>query len=38
MDGLLQRGEVEEDDILEDFQEVDYLYERVGRARAAMLE
>ncbi|MYC30217.1 MAG: hypothetical protein F4X65_09025 [Chloroflexi bacterium] len=37
MDGLIQRGEVEEDDILEDFQEVDYLCGRIERVKA-MLE
>ena len=38
MDGLLRRGEVEEDDILEDFQEVDYLYERIDRVKAMLEE
>ena len=38
MDGLLRRGEVEEDDILEDFQEVDYLCDRMERVRAMLEE
>ena len=38
MDGLIQRGEVEEDDILEDFQEVDYLCERIARVKALIEE
>ena len=38
MDGLLRRGEVEEDDILEDFQEVDYLCDRIERVRTMLEE
>lgn len=38
MDGLLRRGEVEEDDILEDFQEVDYLCGRIERVKAMLEE
>lgn len=38
MDGLLRRGEVEEDDILEDFQEVDYLCDRISKVRAMLEE
>ena len=38
MDGLIQRGEVEEQDILEDFQEVDYLCDRIARVRAMLEE
>ena len=38
MDGLIRRGEVEEDDILEDFQEVDYLYHRIERVRNMLEE
>ena len=38
MDGLIQRGEVEEDDILEDFQEVDYLCGRIERVKAMLEE
>ena len=38
MDGLIRRGEVEEDDILEDFQEVDYLYDRIERVRTMLEE
>ena len=33
MDELLQRGGIEEDDILEDFQEVDYICDRIARIR-----
>ena len=38
MDGLLRRGEVEEDDILDDFQEVDYLCGRIERVKAMLEE
>lgn len=38
MDGLIQRGEVEEDDILEYFQEVDYLCGRIERVKAMLEE
>ncbi|MDE2781306.1 MAG: hypothetical protein OXI91_16775 [Chloroflexota bacterium] len=38
MDALIRRGEVEEDDILEDFQEVDYLYDRIERVRTMLEE
>ena len=38
MDGLIQRGEVEEQDILEDFQEVDYLCDRISRVRVMLEE
>ena len=38
MDGLIQRGEVEEDVILEDFQEVDYLCDRISRVRSMLEE
>ena len=31
-------GEVEEDDILEDFQQVDYLCDRIERIRAMIKE
>lgn len=38
MDELLRRGKVEEDAILEDFQEVDYLCHRIGRVQAMLEE
>ena len=38
MDGLLQLGEVEEDEILGDFQEVDYLCGRIERVKAMLEE
>ena len=38
MDDLLRRGEVDEDDILEDFQEVDYLRDRIERVRTMLEE
>lgn len=38
MDALMRRGEVDEDDILEDFQEVDYLYDRIERVKAMLEE
>ncbi len=38
MDELLRRGEVDEDDILEDFQEVDYLCDRIERVRTMLEE
>ena len=38
MDGLLRRGEVNEDTILEDFQTVDYLSERISRVRSMLRE
>ena len=38
MDGLLRRGEVEEDDILEDFQEVEHLCDRIGKVQAMLEE
>ncbi len=38
MDGLLRRGEVDEDEILGDFQEVDYLCERIERVKAMLEE
>ena len=38
MDALLVRGEVEEDDILEDFQEVDYLCDRIAKVQAMLEE
>ena len=37
MDELIRHGQVEEDAILEDFQEVDYLCHRIERVKA-MLE
>ena len=38
MSGLLRRGVVDEDAVLDDFQEVDHLSERIGRARAMLEE
>ena len=38
MDELLRRGEVEEDAILEDFQEVDYLCDRIDRIKSMLEE
>ena len=38
MDGLLRRGEVEEDDILEGFQEVDYPCDQMERVRTMLEE
>ncbi len=38
MDELLQQGEVDEEAILEDFQEVDYLTTRVERVKAMLLD
>lgn len=38
MDALLQRGEVEEDAILEDFQHVDYLTTRIERIKQMLAE
>lgn len=38
MDELLRQGKVEEDAILEDFQEVDYLCHRIGRVKAMLEE
>jgi predicted nucleotidyltransferase len=36
MDGLLRRGEIDEDDILQDFQEVDYLTNRIRRIKVLL--
>ena len=36
MDGLLRRGEVEEEDILDDFQEVDHLTNRIERIKGLL--
>jgi hypothetical protein len=38
MDALLQRGEVEEEAILEDFQNVDYLTTRIERIQQMLAE
>ena len=38
MDGLITLGEVEEHDILEDFQEVDYLDDRIAQIWAMLEE
>ena len=38
MDDLIRRGAVEEDDILEDFQEVDHLCDRIAKIRALIEE
>jgi hypothetical protein len=38
MDALLQQGKVEEDEILEDFQNVDYLTTRIERIRKMLAE
>lgn len=36
MDELIRHGQVEEDDILEDFQEVDYLCHRIERVKTML--
>ncbi len=38
MDRLLQQGEIDEEAILEDFQQVDYLTTRVERIKAMLLD
>jgi len=38
MDALLQNGTVAEEDILEDFQHVDYLTARIGRVKQMLME
>jgi hypothetical protein len=38
MDALLQRGAVEEEEILEDFQNVDYLTTRIERIKHMLAE
>lgn len=38
MDDLLQKGAVTEEDILEDFQHVDYLTTRVERVKQLLME
>ncbi|MBI3797293.1 MAG: hypothetical protein HY268_10055 [Deltaproteobacteria bacterium] len=38
MDALLQKGAVAEEDILEDFQHVDYLTARIERVKQMLME